>query len=138
MKSLVTAVLLPLVALTASAQTKEPVASRALLAEEGGGQQVVWILAATKTSIRYKETELATSTKDAKVLDFESIYFFEPAAYSEAKDLYQGRKYEEAKEKFAAMAMETVASTPEEFARIIKEEVVTWGKVVKAAGIKPR
>lgn len=44
----------------------------------------------------------------------------------------------ELKEKFAAMAMEPVNSTPEEFARVIREEIVTWGKVVKAAGIKPQ
>ena len=42
------------------------------------------------------------------------------------------------KEKFAAMAMETVNSTPDHFAKIIKEETVSWGKVIKAAGIKPQ
>ena len=42
------------------------------------------------------------------------------------------------KEKFAAMSMEPVNSTPEEFAKVIREETVTWGKVVKAAGIKPQ
>jgi len=42
------------------------------------------------------------------------------------------------KEKFAAMSMEPVNSTPEEFAKVIREESVTWGKVVKAAGIKPQ
>jgi tripartite-type tricarboxylate transporter receptor subunit TctC len=40
--------------------------------------------------------------------------------------------------RFATMSMETVASTPDEFAKVIREEIVTWGKVVKAAGIKPR
>ena len=40
------------------------------------------------------------------------------------------------KEKFAAMSIETVNSTPEAFAKVIREETVTWGKVVKAAGIK--
>ena len=44
----------------------------------------------------------------------------------------------EVKEKFAAMAMETVASTPDEFAKTIREETATWAKVIKAAGIKPR
>ena len=42
------------------------------------------------------------------------------------------------KEKFAAMSIEAVNSTPDEFAKVIREEVVTWGKVVKAAGIKPQ
>jgi tripartite-type tricarboxylate transporter receptor subunit TctC len=36
------------------------------------------------------------------------------------------------------MSMETVNSTPEAFAKVIKEEIVAWAKVVKAAGIKPR
>jgi tripartite-type tricarboxylate transporter receptor subunit TctC len=42
------------------------------------------------------------------------------------------------KEKFAAMSIEPVNSTPEEFAKVIREETVTWAKVVKAAGIKPQ
>jgi tripartite-type tricarboxylate transporter receptor subunit TctC len=42
------------------------------------------------------------------------------------------------KEKFASMAMEPVNSTPDEFAKVIREESVTWAKVVKAAGIKPQ
>jgi tripartite-type tricarboxylate transporter receptor subunit TctC len=42
------------------------------------------------------------------------------------------------KEKFAAMSIEPVNSTPEEFAKVIREESVIWAKVVKAAGIKPQ
>jgi len=42
------------------------------------------------------------------------------------------------KEKFAAMAMVAVNSTPEEFAKVIREETTTWAKVVKAAGITPQ
>lgn len=44
----------------------------------------------------------------------------------------------EVKEKFASMAMEPVNSTPEAFAKVIREESATWAKVVKAAGIKPQ
>ncbi len=44
----------------------------------------------------------------------------------------------ETKERFAAMGIEPVVSTPEQFAKVIREEAVTWGKVVKAAGIKPQ
>jgi tripartite-type tricarboxylate transporter receptor subunit TctC len=44
----------------------------------------------------------------------------------------------EVKEKFASMAMESVNSTPAEFGKVIRDEIVTWGKVVKAAGIKPQ
>jgi tripartite-type tricarboxylate transporter receptor subunit TctC len=42
------------------------------------------------------------------------------------------------KEKFATMAMQPVNSTPDAFAKVIREEIVTWGKVVKAAGIKQK
>jgi tripartite-type tricarboxylate transporter receptor subunit TctC len=49
-----------------------------------------------------------------------------------------GTRSPDLKEKFAAMAMDPVNSTPEQFAKIIKEETVTWAKVIKAAGIKPR
>ncbi|MGZ5139543.1 MAG: Bug family tripartite tricarboxylate transporter substrate binding protein [Burkholderiales bacterium] len=41
-------------------------------------------------------------------------------------------------EKFASMGMESVVSTPEAFAKVIREETVTWANVVKAAGIKPQ
>jgi tripartite-type tricarboxylate transporter receptor subunit TctC len=44
----------------------------------------------------------------------------------------------EVKEKFESMAMESVNSTPAEFGKVIRDEIVTWGKVVKAAGIKPQ
>jgi tripartite-type tricarboxylate transporter receptor subunit TctC len=36
------------------------------------------------------------------------------------------------------MAMESVNSTPAEFGKVIRDEIVTWGTVVKAAGIKPQ
>jgi tripartite-type tricarboxylate transporter receptor subunit TctC len=42
------------------------------------------------------------------------------------------------KENFASMGMESVVSTPEAFAKVIREETVTWANVVKAAGIKPQ
>jgi tripartite-type tricarboxylate transporter receptor subunit TctC len=40
------------------------------------------------------------------------------------------------KDAFARQGVETVGSTPEEFARLIREEWVKWGKVIKAAGLK--
>lgn len=41
------------------------------------------------------------------------------------------------REKFAAMALEIVASRPDEFRRMVEAEVVRWGAVVKQAGIQP-
>ena len=40
------------------------------------------------------------------------------------------------KERFLADGAETVGSTPEEFAEVIRSELARWAKVVKAAGIR--
>jgi tripartite-type tricarboxylate transporter receptor subunit TctC len=42
----------------------------------------------------------------------------------------------EMKERLAAMATEPVTSTPEAFGELIRTEIVKWGKVVRAAGLK--
>ena len=42
----------------------------------------------------------------------------------------------EMKERLATMATEPVTSTPEEFAELIRREIVKWGKVVRTAGLK--
>ncbi len=44
----------------------------------------------------------------------------------------------ETKERMTALAVETIGSTPEAFADLLKQEYAQWGKVVKAAGIKPQ
>ncbi len=41
------------------------------------------------------------------------------------------------RERMTAIGVDTVGTTPQEFARIIREEYAKWGKVVAAAGIKP-
>jgi len=41
------------------------------------------------------------------------------------------------KARMAAIGVDTVGTTPQEYARIIREEYVKWGRVVQAAGIKP-
>jgi tripartite-type tricarboxylate transporter receptor subunit TctC len=42
------------------------------------------------------------------------------------------------KSRFAAEGVEVVNSGPEEFAAVIKRELVQWAKVIKAAGIEPQ
>ena len=42
----------------------------------------------------------------------------------------------ETKERLTALAVETIGSTPEAFADLLKQEYAQWGRVVKAAGIK--
>jgi len=43
----------------------------------------------------------------------------------------------EVKERFQSFGTETVGSTPEEFAALIRSDIEKWAKVVKVAGIKP-
>ena len=40
-------------------------------------------------------------------------------------------------ERLAADGNEVVAGSPEQFAALIKTELVRWAKVVKASGMKP-
>jgi len=40
------------------------------------------------------------------------------------------------RERFAAEGVDPVGDTPEHFAAYIKEEIVKWGKVVKATGMR--
>jgi hypothetical protein len=101
MKSLLPYLALPLFALPAFAQ--QPQQAEAYLITEEGDFERVWITAATATAIRYREMEQAVDQRDAKISDYQSIYLMEPAALTEAIELYQGRKYSEAREKFAAV-----------------------------------
>lgn len=71
--------------------------------EKKDGFQKVWLTAATKTAIRYRELEASDTTKDARISDFRSIYIYEPREYATAIDLYQARKYKEAKQMFTTV-----------------------------------
>ena len=46
-------------------------------------------------------------------------------------------KTPETKERFLAVGVESVGSSPDELAATVKTEVTKWGKVIKEAGIKP-
>ena len=52
-------------------------------------------------------------------------------------ELVKAMQAPEIREKFSAMALETVANTPVEFKAMVEAELVRWGRVVKQAGIKP-
>jgi len=41
-------------------------------------------------------------------------------------------------ETIAASGATVVGSTPAAFAQVLREEIVKWGKVAKAAGLKPQ
>lgn len=52
--------------------------------------------------------------------------------------LLRGSNSPEVKERLNAQGVEVVNQKPEEFAAVIKRELVQWAKVIKAAGIKPQ
>ena len=62
-----------------------------------------WIVEASKTAIRYRESEGDTESVVANRSDFKHIYIYEPRDFAAAMDLYQARKYEEAKAAFIAV-----------------------------------
>ncbi|HSP42120.1 MAG TPA: hypothetical protein VLO11_04565 [Luteolibacter sp.] len=72
-----------------------------LISENGTTFQRVWIVSATKTNVRYRETEVSTQIEETRINRFDTIFIQEPPDYAKALDLYQARKYAEAKELFA-------------------------------------
>lgn len=103
MKILSLATLVSALVLTASAQENVFLAPVLLVEKEDGLRKEAWLIAGTKTAIRYRESELSVDTKDSRISDFRAIYIYEPRDFSVAMDLYQARKYKEAKEKFSAV-----------------------------------
>lgn len=53
------------------------------------------------------------------------------------KDIVQVLQSADVRDKLAADGAEPVGSTPEEFTRMIRQELDKWAKVIKAANIKP-
>lgn len=96
------AALLPLSAITSNAQAPG-FQTEALLIFDGGETQTVWLMAATEARVRYRETAVSVDQKDMNISDAKSIYIIEPREFTAAVDLFQGRKYEEAKQRFAAL-----------------------------------
>ena len=52
--------------------------------------------------------------------------------------LLRGSNSPDVKERLLAQGVDVVNKKPEEFAAVIKRELVQWAKVIKAAGIKPQ
>lgn len=109
MKQLFPFLLVPVISLSAIAQEYE---APAILSKPNGETLQVYITAATGTAIRYKPTKVSTVFTDAGLADFTTVYLMEPTEYSAAVDLFEGRSYQEAREKFAAFkaAAKPVAS----------------------------
>ena len=77
-----------------------PQQAPALLIYEDGTSDNAYIVAATRSEIRYRPTPQAIDTTDMKLSELQSVYLLEPKMFREAMELYQSRKYAEAKELF--------------------------------------
>jgi hypothetical protein len=97
---LIGAALLPLSAMVAEAQAPA-FQTEAILIFDSGEIQTVWLMAATETQIRFREQRVAVDYKDMNLSQTKAVYILEPKEYSAAVDLFQARKYKEAKEAFA-------------------------------------
>ncbi len=87
--------------LVAQAQEQQGFQTPVLLIEKEHPRfRQVWLIAATKTQIRFREAPQAMDTKDARLSDFGGMYILEPKEVTEAFDLYESRKYSEAREAF--------------------------------------
>jgi tripartite-type tricarboxylate transporter receptor subunit TctC len=51
-------------------------------------------------------------------------------------EIIRALKMPDLRERFAAIGVDVVGNTPEEFAALIKAEIPKWGKVIKDANIK--
>jgi hypothetical protein len=76
-------------------------AHEALLVAPDGTSQSIRLVSATKDSITYQND--GNSPIELKLSKGQSIYLIEPQEFSAAMDLYEARKYNEAKPKFAAV-----------------------------------
>jgi hypothetical protein len=99
MKRFFPILLVPALCLSAIAQEYQ---AEAVLSKPEGDNFRAWIIAGTKTAIRYRTSKVSTDTTDAKIIDFATIHLMDPPEFSAAVDLFEGRKYKEAQEKFAA------------------------------------
>jgi tetratricopeptide (TPR) repeat protein len=111
MRTLLCAALLPASALVSFAQTPAApaapaataVPAEAVLMQNDDTFMDIWIIAATKTDIRFLESKVDTDFTDMKISRARSLYLKEPKEFTQAIDLFQARKYEEAKALFGTL-----------------------------------
>ena len=78
-------------------------AFEALFIRADGTSQRAFVVTATKASLRYRDSKDSTEVKDLKVSDLARVHLFEPPGYAAAIDLFQDRRYQEAKLAFSAL-----------------------------------
>lgn len=101
MKTFLIMALVPVIALTAWSQEKEPFVIKAAFVPKKGRGFVGAVVATNATQIEYRATLAAQTTTVSAIRDFETIFFMEPAEYAAAMDLYEAGKFEDAKAQFA-------------------------------------
>ncbi|MEP2776975.1 MAG: hypothetical protein ABJQ29_12335 [Luteolibacter sp.] len=99
MKNFLFALLVPVLAASVHAQGFQ---LETYFTEPDGGKFRGYIIGATETEVRYKVTAVSTDFNDSKISEFATIFMLRPVEYSEAVDLYESGKYQEALEKFKA------------------------------------
>jgi len=99
MKNLLSSLILAALALPAI-QAQERFQQEAYIITGGGEAEQVWIADSNKIEFLYFETEQGVDPKKMRIAQPEAIWLIEPPAYTEAMELFQGRKYEEALKKF--------------------------------------
>lgn len=100
MKAFTVSALALLMALPAARAQGQRFQQEAYLVIDANTAQRVWIGDANKTEFLYFETEQGVSSQKMRNSKPQAIWLMEPAAYTEAVELFQGRKYEEALAKF--------------------------------------
>ena len=100
MKALVFPILAVLV-LAAPSALAQRFQQEAIFIYDASRFEKVWVYDATKTQVRYYSTERAIDQQAISISKLQAIYLIEPPEYTEAMELYQGRKYAPAAEKFA-------------------------------------
>jgi tetratricopeptide (TPR) repeat protein len=82
-----------------------PQQAPAMLIYDDGTSDNIFVVAATKTAVRFKSTAQAIDTEDLNLSSVQALYLLEPKVYRDAMELYQARKYAEAKDLFAQAKM---------------------------------
>lgn len=110
----------PLAMLIAAAPIASAVDASARIMHKDSSNDDVLILEYRKGSIIYKMNKNDLNRKQLSVKKLDSIFFYEPPIFAEAMHLYQGRKYAEAKPKFAACqkAFKLVDTAPNNYAAL--------------------
>lgn len=86
-----------------SAQKGAPMVSGYLIKADGAYERVLVMGSNKQGNIFYKENPNSVTTVKAPIGAFSAIWQFEPADYTAAKNLFEARKYQEAKDAFIAL-----------------------------------